>query len=64
MEQAQPQLKYHIEGQGSEEFDLVALRNEARSGALTPDHQLMIVGTDLWKPASRSTLCSIAISVW
>jgi hypothetical protein len=50
---AQPQFRYRMEGQGSEEFDLVALRDQIRNGTLQPENQLMIVGTDLWKPASE-----------
>lgn len=44
-------MRYRVQGEGAEEFDLIALRDRIRSGVLTKEDEVMIVGTDLWKPA-------------
>lgn len=50
---ARPQFQYRVQGEGAQNFDLIALRDRIRNGTLQPENELMIVGTDLWKPASQ-----------
>src|SRR5258707_13132347 len=49
---SQPQVLYQISGEMGQEFTFLNLRDRIRNGTFTPQDQLAIVGTDLWKPAS------------
>ncbi|HSP33668.1 MAG TPA: hypothetical protein VLU46_05070 [Thermoanaerobaculia bacterium] len=50
---APAQEMYVVSGQTSERLDVRALRDRIRSGQLTPDNEISVVGTDVWKPASQ-----------
>ena len=50
---ARPPLQYRVQGEGAQDFYLVALRDRIRDGTLLPENELMVVGTDLWKPAGQ-----------
>jgi hypothetical protein len=47
-----PTALYNISGEARAEFKLFDLRDRIRNGTLSPQDQIAIVGTDLWKPAS------------
>ena len=51
-ESQRPTALYNISGEARAEFKLFDLRDRIRNGTLSPQDQIAIVGTDIWKPAS------------
>lgn len=51
-ESQRPTALYNISGEARAGFKLFDLRDRIRNGTLSPQDQIAIVGTDIWKPAS------------